>query len=265
MNAMYRFCLMTALCSGVMGVALPITTWAQEAMPAPVPQVAPAASPDAQSAVAERLNIVPVFTIVSADGSPILANVEQEGRTMQVASFWLDKAQADQAVQNVRTSNPDIGGSAQVVPVPLGEAFQVAEQQMSQRDDIIFQVVARDSDLQTALQVARAAGQTDLTQFPGVPLFYGLSEQGYLTLESDGVEVVPFFFAQQDLDRVLQQGAQTDPSITGATRIEVTTLELVVDSMLEDPSSDAGKIIFVPSRESIQFIQSQSPDAFNLE
>lgn len=253
MKVVRQLCLIAVLCGGM--VSAP--GWAQESS-APV-------SPETRGAVAERLNIVPVFTIVTADGSPILANVEQEGRTLQVASFWLDKAQADQAIQNVRTSNPDVGASAQVIPVPLGDAFEVAEEQMSQRDDIVFQVVPRNSDMQTALQVARQSGQPDLSQFPGVPLFYGISDQGYLTIESDGVEVVPFFFAQQDLDRVLQQGAQIDPNITSATRIQVTTLDLVVDSMLEDQQSDLNKIIFVPSRESIQFIQSQDPDAFSVQ
>ncbi len=255
MNPMHRFCLIAVLMGGIVGGGA-TPAFAQAATPTPAPEV--------RSAVAERLNIVPVFTIVANDGSPILANIEQEGRTIQVASFWLDKTQADQSLQEVRTTNPDIGSSAQVIPVPLGEAFELAEQQMSQRDDIIFQVVPRNSDLQTALTVARQQ-QADLAQFPGVPLFYGLSDQGYLTLESGGVEVVPFFFAQQDLDRVLQQGAQTDPAISGQTRVEVTTLEQVVDSMLEDSNSDVNKIIFVPSRESIQFVQSQNPEAFNLQ
>ncbi len=254
MNPMHRFCLIAVLMGGVAGGSTPALAQSSAQL----------ASPEARSAVAERLNIVPVFTIVSSDGSPILANIEQEGRTIQVASFWLDKTQADQSLQEVRTANPDIGGSAQVIPVPLGEAFEVAEQQMSQRNDILFQVVPRNSDLQTALTVARQQ-QADLAEFPGVPLFYGLSAQGYLTLESDGVEVVPFFFAQQDLDRVLQQGAQIDPAISGQTRVEVTTLEQVVDSMLENSNSDVNKIIFVPSRESIQYVQSQNPEAFNLQ
>ncbi|NJK62175.1 MAG: chitin deacetylase [Synechococcaceae cyanobacterium SM2_3_1] len=223
---------------------------AQEAPAAPAPAAGTGAGLS-RSEVAERLNIVPVFTVVSKDGTPILANVDQEGTTLQVASFWLGQEQATAAITQIQTANPDIAAEAQVIPVSLGYAYEVAEQQRQQSENLVFQVLPRPSDVESAMQIVKANGQTDIEDFPGIPLFYGVSAQGILTIERDGVEVVPFFFAQQDLQLTLDRAAAENAEVTQATKIEVTTLEQVVDSMLDSSAAaDIEKIAFVPSRDS---------------
>ncbi len=218
------------------------------------------AAPLTQAEVTERLDAVPVFAIVSQDGTPVLANIDQDGQNVQVATFWLNQQEAMNTIEQIRQSNPDVAGQAQVMPLSLGYAFQVAEEQ--QGTDIRFQVLPDAQISEEALTLARSTPEgAELTEFPGVPLFYGESDQGVLTVEAEGGEVVPFFFSQVDLQAALERAAAENPAAS-ATRIEVTTLEQVVGAMLDpEAEEDVTKIAFVPSRSALEFVQSMEQAA----
>jgi hypothetical protein len=251
-------------------MASPLSLLAQSqpasAQSAPAPQSAPAQQPatGAQMTVkqvAERLNIVPVFTVVSKDGVPILANVEKDGKKIQVANFWLDKAQADKAIEQIKAANPDIAAQAKVFPMSLGYAYEIAENKNEETKDVLFQVLPRPVDTQSALAILKKNGEANVTEFPGIPLFYGTSEgKGLLTIEKDGVEIVPFFFSQQDLEDTLKRAAAANPEVSKATKIEVTTLDQVVGSMIDkEAKADVQKIGFIPARQALQEAQSLAP------
>lgn len=219
-------------------------------------QAAPA-GPMSRQEVAERLNLVPVFAIVSQDGTPVVANVDREGRTIQVASFWLDQAQAQEVLQQVKTSNPEVAGQARVVPLSLGYAYEKSEEERAKNGDLLFEVVPRSSDVEAAKQVLQQTGQDVPPEAIGVPLFYGRSGEGLLTIEQDGYEVVPFFFDRNDLRGALDRAAAQNPDVVQQTQIEVTSLAIVVERMLApDAQADVQKIAFIPSRSSLEYIQS---------
>ncbi|MEM9568453.1 MAG: Tic22 family protein, partial [Cyanobacteria bacterium P01_E01_bin.34] len=94
---------------------------AQDAEPAPTGE-----APLSIEEATERLSSVPVFSIVSEDNSPVLANIEQEGdsgETVQLVSFWLDHTAAQAALDNIREANPDVGSQARLIPIALSEAL----------------------------------------------------------------------------------------------------------------------------------------------
>ncbi|MEO0852943.1 MAG: Tic22 family protein, partial [Cyanobacteria bacterium J06648_11] len=162
--------------------------------------------------VTKRLDAVPVFAIVSEDGTPILATVDREGETVQIANFWLDPTEAVKTIDQIKSRTPDIGAKARVVPLSLGYAFTVAEEQKNKDDDLVFQVLPKVSVVSEALTMVKEdAGQEDVTEFPGVPLFYGESDEGVLTVESNGNEVVPFFFERADLKAALDNASEDNP------------------------------------------------------
>lgn len=215
------------------------------------------AAPMSRQEVAERLNLVPVFAIVSQNGTPVVANVEREGRTIQVASFWLDQNQAQQALQQVKAKNPEVGQQAQVVPIPLGYAYEKSEEERAKNSDLYFEVVPRAADVEAAKQVLKETGQEVPPEVIGVPLFYGRSGEGLLTIEQDGQEVVPFFFDRNDLKGALDRAAAQNPEVVGKTQIEVTSLAIVVERMLApDAQEDVQKIAFIPPRASLEYVQS---------
>ncbi len=215
------------------------------------------AAPMSRQEVAERLNLVPVFAIVSQNGTPVVANVEREGRTIQVASFWLDRNQAQQALEQVKAKNPEVGQQAQVVPIPLGYAYEKSEEERAKNSNLYFEVVPRAADVEAAKQVLKETGQEVPPEVIGVPLFYGRSEEGLLTIEQDGQEVVPFFFDRNDLKGALDRAAAQNPEVVGKTQIEVTSLAIVVERMLApDAQEDVQKIAFIPPRASLEYVQS---------
>ncbi|MEN9204537.1 MAG: Tic22 family protein [Thermostichales cyanobacterium DRC_bins_46] len=220
---------------------------------------APAAKdgPMTREEVSERLNIVPVFTIVGKDGAPVLANIPQEGgKQLQVASFWLDQKQALAVVEKIKQTNPTIGQQAQVVPMSLGYAYQIAEGQKT--PDIVFQVLPGEAEVKKALEIAKASGEK-ITEFPGIPLFYGVSPEGaLLTVERDGLEIIPFFFDANDLRNALDRMGGTE--VAKKAKIEVTTLAQVVGQMLDSQAkADVRKIAFVPARSALEYIQTLPP------
>jgi len=215
--------------------------------------------PMSRKEVSERLNIVPVFTIVGKDGAPVLANIPQEGgKQLQVASFWLDQNQALAVVEQIKKSNPTIGQQAQVVPMSLGYAYQIAEGEKPPGVDIIFQVLPGEAEVKKALEIAKASGET-LTEFPGIPLFYGVSPQGgLLTVEREGVEIIPFFFDAKDLQTALTRMGGSE--VASKAKIEVTTLAQVVGQMLDGKAkAEVRKIAFVPARSALEYIQKLPP------
>ncbi|MEM6446121.1 MAG: Tic22 family protein [Cyanobacteria bacterium J06642_2] len=222
-----------------------------------------AASGLSRQEVTERLDAVPVFAIVSEDGTPILATVENEGEKVQIASFWLDPNEAVKTIDQIKTRTPDIGSQARIVPLSLGYAFTVAEEQKENEGDLVFQVLPKASVVTEALDmVNQESAEEELKEFPGVPLFYGESEEGVLTVESNGNEVVPFFFERADLKAALDRASSESPEVTQKTTIEVTTLEQVVNSMLApDAENNVSKIAFVPSRSALESVQTFSEDA----
>ncbi len=254
-------CCCVARVSGIAGILIG-TAWASLAMAPAWAQgsAAPAqaaAGPMSRQEVAERLSLVPVFAVVSQNGTPVVANVERDGRTIQVVSFWLDQAQAQKMLEQVKASNPEIASQAQVVPLSLGYAYEKSEEERAKNSNLYFEVVPRPADVEAAKQVLKETGQDVPPEAIGVPLFYGRSGEGLLTIEQDGQEVVPFFFDRNDLRGALDRAAAQNPDVVGKTQIEVTSLAIVVERMLApDAQADVQKIAFIPARSALEYIQS---------
>ena len=235
---------------------------AQDAAPAPEGE-APLTIDEATA----RLSSVPVFSIVSEDNSPVLANIEQEGEngeTVQLVSFWLDHTAAQAALENIREANPDVGSQARMIPIALSEALRVARTQQEEGGEIAFRVWPDTQTLETATTMLNESGESEepVESFPGIPVFYGESQDGVLTIEANGAEVVPFFFDLDDLAATLERaGDGESASVVDRTQIRVTSLNQVVNSMISPASEgNVSKIEFVPARTSLEFVQQQFPD-----
>ena len=214
----------------------------------------------------ERLSSVPVFSIVSEDNSPVLANIEQEGQedAVQLVSFWLDHTAAQAALDNIREANPEVGEQARLIPIALSEALRVARSEQEEGGEIAFRVWPDTQTLETATTMLNDSGESEepVESFPGIPVFYGESQDGVLTIEANGSEVVPFFFDRNDLAATLERaGSGDNAAVVDRTQIRVTSLNQVVNSMIAPGSeTNASKIEFVPSRTSLEYVQQEFPD-----
>ncbi|NER07499.1 MAG: hypothetical protein F6K17_35505, partial [Okeania sp. SIO3C4] len=94
-------------------------------------------------------------------------------------------------------------------------------------------------------------------QFNGVPLFMakGGPDGGYLTIQRGEQQVIPMFFNKEDLQGMLERAKTQQPDVFSSVKIEVVNLEGVIKALENDDDPFLEKIIFIPPRESLEFVQ----------
>ncbi|MEC4983309.1 MAG: Tic22 family protein [Oscillatoria sp. PMC 1068.18] len=209
------------------------------------------ALPEAQ--IMEKLRTVPVFTIADRDGSPLVASVEQQ----RVSGVFISQTDAEAFVNKLKRENPDLGNQVRVFPVSLGEIYQLNQSRENQNNGLGFAFLPMQNQVQSAVSVLRQQGQ-NIENFQGVPLFVarGGSDRGYLTIQRDGEQVIPFFFEKEQLQTVIDRFKQQQPSLAGTVQVQVVPLEGVIRTLQTSNDAQLNKIVLVPSRESLQFLQS---------
>jgi hypothetical protein len=92
----------------------------------------------------------------------------------------------------------------------------------------------------------------------GVPLFVarGGKEQGYLTIQQNNEQVIPFFFEQKQIEEMVARFKKDKPDLASTVKIDVVPLENVISTLQQSNDDMLKKIRFVPSEESLSFIRS---------
>ncbi|MDY6785708.1 MAG: Tic22 family protein [Cyanobacteriota bacterium] len=202
--------------------------------------------------VVEQLQPVPVFTITDNEGAPLVAEEEGEGPT---AGAFISQQDAIAFIEQIKRDNPDLGNRIQVVPVSLGEIYQINKDSASEEDaeEVRFAYVPMNEQVEQAVALLKQENP-QVQEFQGVPLFVarGAGEQeGFLTIDMEGRSMIPFFFEQEQLQERVQ-----DLNV----KIEVVPLEGVIQALQTGEEEFLKNILLVPSRESLQFLQSLSPN-----
>jgi hypothetical protein len=201
--------------------------------------------------VIQTLSTVPVFTIADSQGAPLVASGEGD---VKVAGIFISQQDANNFVARLKQQNPDIGNKVQVIPISLGEAYQLAVENSKQADGLNFTYVPVQAQVESAKQVPG-------TQYQGgVPLFVarGGQDAGYLTVQREGQEYIPFFFEKQQINQMVERFKQEQPNLASTVKIEVVPLEGVIATLQESDNEILRKIMLVPSEESLKFLQSLS-------
>jgi hypothetical protein len=233
--------------------------------------VSPIANLTAEAAteeeVFEKLEGIPVFTITDAQGTPILGSLNQNpaDADRQLLLFFLNPDDATALVNQIKTSNPTVGNQARVIVRSMNDAYKVIQDNQDQA--IAFQIVPSQTSLASARQILTQQGQA-ADQLPNVPVFFATGGEdgqdgGLLTLDQDGQQIVPFFFEQKDLEGLIARARQQQPDVASGTKIQVTSLFQVLDSMIADQDAqtrDTERFTFVPSREAFEYVIENSAE-----
>jgi hypothetical protein len=197
--------------------------------------------------IVEKLNPVPVFTIADEQGAPLVASGENDAK---VAGVFISQQDANNFVTRLESENPDLASKVQVVPVRLGEVYQLA-QENSENNNLNFAYVPNEA----AVNDAKTVSGTEYTG--GVPLFVakGGEDDGYLTIEQNSQQVIPFFFEKQQLENMVENFKTQEPDLAATVNIEVIPLENIIQTLQNNDDPMLSKIVLVPSTESIQFLQ----------
>jgi len=230
------------------------------------------ALPEAE--IVKRLQSIPVFTVTDAQGAPLVqtVTVPQEGgdsQTANLAGVFLSQQDADTFLADLKTKDPDLGNSVQIVPVSLAEVYELGKKSQNQTEKFIFDLIPKQEQVQLAqplwqAQIEKWERQNPnepkrSKEFRGVPLFAAKAgpDQGYLTIQSEnGEQAIPFFFEKSLLQELIDRYKQQQPNQANSVVIEVVPLEGLISTLQRGDNPDLNKITLMPSRESLQFLRS---------
>ncbi|HIK54069.1 MAG TPA: hypothetical protein IGS37_02745 [Synechococcales cyanobacterium M55_K2018_004] len=209
--------------------------------------------------IIQQIGHVPVFTLTDAQGAPLVASQGEGQQATAVSGVFINRADAQRFLDNLRTRNPQIANSVRVTPVSLAEIYELATQENPQ-NRIQFSFVPSQQDLEAAQQVLRSTGGQNANQnFQGTPLFIARSsgqDGGYLTVRQGERQVVPLYFRREDLQAMIDRLRQQQPDMANRVTVQVTTLEGVIQMLQNSNNQQEMQMLFlVPPRESIEFIR----------
>jgi hypothetical protein len=221
----------------------------------------PAAIAMTEAEALKRLESVPVFAITNQQGVPILASVpnpKDKSKQIQVATFFLSQQDALSLVSNLKSQKPDVGKDAKVVPLSLRQAYEIKTKNKDKAATLAFDFIPQKAQVDAALAILKQDGK-EVKQFNDVPLFFavGGAEKGILTLEQGKEKIIPFYFNKQDLQGMLDEAKKRNAQLASSTKIQVTSLSQVMDSLLKDKSQTANQITLVPDRAALQYAVQQ--------
>jgi intracellular sulfur oxidation DsrE/DsrF family protein len=200
--------------------------------------------------VLQKLNPVPVFTIADEQGAPLVASGKDDAK---VAGVFISQQDANNFVTRLQGQNPELAKKVKVVPVSLGEVYKLA-QENPEASGLNFAYVPNEAAVSDAKTVSgnKYAG--------GVPLFVakGGDDNGYLTIEKDSQQVIPFFFEKKQLENMVEKFKTQKPDLAATVNIEVVPLEGVIQTLQTSNDQMLTKIVLVPTTESLQFLQQNS-------
>lgn len=207
-----------------------------------------------QEEVLKKLNPVPVFTIADEQGAPLVASGDDKSK---VAGVFISQEDANKFVEQLKQNNPELADKVNVVPVSLGEVHKLSESAQKEENALNFAYVPQ----QEAVTSAKTIGEANQQPFTGgVPLFVarGGADKGYLTIERDSQQVIPFFFDKQQVEQMIAKFKEQEPDVAGSVDIEVVPLEGVIETLETSEDKTLEKIVLIPTEESIQFLQNVS-------
>ncbi|HEY9624358.1 MAG TPA: Tic22 family protein [Crinalium sp.] len=215
-----------------------------------------------QEQVAERLRSVPVFTLTDSQGSPLIASPAQGEQGTPVAGVFISQQDAQNFLDGLRQSNPNLARDVQIRPVSLAEVYQLARQAGQQSEPLEFAFIPIQQEVQTARSLLQESGQ-NADQFRGVPLFLARSGDantgGYLTIRQGESQVIPLFFKREELQTLIDRVRQQQPSLASNISIQVINLEGLIQTLQNSDNTELNRIILIPPNESVEYMRSIAP------
>jgi hypothetical protein len=213
------------------------------------------AIPEAEAV--KRLETIPTFAVTDGKGSPVLAavpNPKDKSKKIQVATFFMSQTDAQKLVDNLKANKPELGKAAKVTLLSLRDAYEITKKNKDKQEELVFQFIPTQEQVDYAKAILKENGQ-EVKQFNGVPMFFavGGKEKGLLTIEQGKNKVIPFYFRKQDLQGMIDELKKQKSELSATTKIQVTSLDRLVSSLLKAEADTAGQIMLVPDRSALDY------------
>ncbi|MCT7948383.1 hypothetical protein NG798_01115 [Ancylothrix sp. C2] len=210
--------------------------------------------------IMEKLRPVPVFTITDAQGSPLIANVPNEGKQTSVAGVFISMQDAQAFIDQLKSKNPQLAQQVKVVPVSLAEVYKMDQDNKAKPEQLSVAYVPMKQQVDSALALLRQQGQ-QVSEFNGVPMFIatGGADKGYLTIKQGNEQIIPIFFNKEDLQGMITRFGQQQPDLANQVQIKVVDLQGIIETLQKSNDPQLNQIILIPPRESVEFVRSLMP------
>ncbi|MGK7876306.1 MAG: Tic22 family protein [Xenococcaceae cyanobacterium] len=217
--------------------------------------------------IEEKLESIPVFILTDASGQEAITVLVNDGDTKRELGVFFFSPQAAQAVlRELQSQDPEKSQNAQIRTITLDKAYEIVLSiEEENKDNIAISFQPEADEIQAAIQLLNSRGQ-DVKQFNGVPLFYATEgpNDSLITIEilddqEQGVEdvVIPLFFSKEDLEDLLKDMGQQNPELASTAKIQVSTLENIVELMEKSNEPEIKQVVFIPSTAALQFMREQ--------
>ncbi len=201
--------------------------------------------------IVKILQGIPVFTIADANGAPLVAVADDK---QKVTGVFISQQEAQSFFNELKKQKPDVASKVSVQPVSLGEVYKIITANAKKPDALNFSYVPTPQEVASAKQIAGKE------YVGGVPLFVarGGKDKGYLTIEQNKEQVIPFFFEKKQINDMVERFKKDKPDLASTVSIDVVPLENVITTLQNSDDAMLKKIRIVPTVESLQFIRSLS-------
>jgi nickel transport protein len=218
-----------------------------------------------EQAIMKVLQPVPVFTIADKQGAPLVAsvpNAKDNKKTAAVAGVFISQQDAQAFINNLKSKNPNLASTVQVVPVSLGEIYKLNQQNQGKPDQLEFAFVPTRPQVEAALALQKQGGKP-AGQFNGVPMFMARqgAQGGYLTLKRGNEQVIPIFFNKEELQNLVDRFKQQQPKQSSNITIDVVNLEGVIDTLKSSNDQQLSQVVLIPPKQSLDYVRALQPAA----
>ncbi len=160
----------------------------------------------------------------------------------------------------MRSSQPTLERDVKVTTVWLSEAYELALRAKESQENLEFAYVPSAKQVSVAIalinDIRQKENKTKIEVFNGVPLFaaQGGTQGGYLTVQQDTEQIVPFFFNHEELQFMIDRFKQEFPQLAHTISIQVLDLQGVIDTFRTNDNPQLEQVWLIPPQASLDFI-----------
>jgi nickel transport protein len=215
--------------------------------------------------VKARLDTVPVFTLVDASGSLVVATFTEEQNTPPVATVFISHENAENFLRNMGQNSPESVEGVRIVPISLARVYEIALAGQDENNPLQVAFIPERQEVDAAVSILQQNGQdVNAQDFRGVPLFIAKSGEGdqesLLTIQRGEEQVIPMYFSEEELQAALSGLRESQPDLASSVRIDVVTLDRLIENLRSSDNQELNQIYLVPPQESIEFIRSMQQE-----
>lgn len=209
--------------------------------------------------IMNKLQPIPVFALADDKGVPLVAVIENQ----KVTGVFISQKDAEDFLKKLQKDNPEVANKVKVQALSLGQVYKL---QLAQKepDGLVVSYVPEQAEVELAKKLLTESGKE---YKGGVPLFVAKAgkDQGYLTINQNNQQVIPFFFEKETILRMVEQFKKQKPDLAPTVKIEVIPLESVMATLTESNDELLNKILLIPSQETMNFIRANLPKQQNQQ